>query len=314
MNIKNDLFVPGDRLVLHAPAKINLFLKITGRRPDGYHTLETRMQKLALFDELVLGVSDKPGVRLRCFGADLPEDSGNIVWRAADFFLQNCPLCRPDKAAGVDITLNKKIPLAAGLGGGSSDAAACLRGLNTLFASGMSQDQLAAVGLRLGADVPFFLLDSPAALARGIGEILHPVAPLRSARVLLINPGFPLSTKWAYQSFALTEKKNAGNLTNPQNAVYEKIVREQHAAPEDWACALVNDLERVSMASFPEIRSIKEELRKAGAFASLMSGSGPTVFGLFTEHSKASNCLSFFAQRYPHVFLLDPLTGQENFA
>ena len=200
-----------DRLVLRAPAKINLFLGITGRRPDGYHTLDTLMHKVDLQDEIVLD-GQPEGLSLRCPDSDLPEDRGNLVLRAAELFLATfggrCRQPRP----GVAITLRKNIPVAAGLGGGSSDAATTLLGLNEFLACGCPATELAELGLRLGADVPFFLDSAPAARAGGIGEVLQPVPPLRNCCVLLVNPGFPVSTQWAFQTFALTKKGEKSNL------------------------------------------------------------------------------------------------------
>ncbi len=296
-----------DQLLLRAPAKINLFLKVTGCRADGYHTLETRMQKLRLGDELELRLSDEPGVRLDCPGASLPEDAGNIVYRAARLFLRSLP---PEvERPGVRLTLHKKIPVAAGLGGGSSDAAACLKGLNLLFSQRYSDAELAAMGLRLGADVPFFLNAAPAALATGVGERLQPAAPLPpSCTVLLVNPGIPVSTAWVYQTFTLTEGKRSRILNSSQNDLYEEAVRCGCSGNPAWSAALCNDLEEVTIARHGELARIKEDLLRGGAFGVLMSGSGATVFGLFTNKEEAGTCAALFRSRSAWACLTAPLT------
>ncbi len=297
--------MPRDVLALRAPAKINLYLRITGRRPDGYHTLDTLMQKVDLQDEVVLRTA-AGGVSLHCPGADLPEDGGNLVFRAAELFLATFgPRCdRP--SPGVAITLSKHIPVAAGLGGGSSDAAATLAGLNTLFACHCTANELAELGLRLGADVPFFLNDAPAAVAAGIGEVLRPAPPLAGHDVLLVNPGFPVSTRWAYQTFALTKKEEESNLARFKNGP------EGSGGPRtELPCDLHNDLEAVTMGRYPEIEQLKHALLARGATAALMSGSGPTVFGLFADHSVAERCLADLRARFAHCWLVAPLGGAQ---
>ena len=174
-------------LSLFAPAKLNLYLSVVGRRPDGYHLLETLMVKIDLADRLVL----RPGgdrIRLEVLGADLPSGPGNLVYRAAEAFFLAAGL-----EPGLDVSLEKKIPTAAGLGGGSSDAAATLLGLNSIFGRPLSSEQLADLGLGLGADVPFFLGSWSAAWARGIGEKLSPAGFRKGDRYLLVNPGWSLS-------------------------------------------------------------------------------------------------------------------------
>jgi len=294
-----------DRLTLKAPAKINLFLRVTGRRSDGYHLLATWMQKVSLYDVVELALCPD-GIRLHCSGGGVPDDRNNLVYRAAELFLQATQGRRRGPAAGVAIGLTKGIPVAAGLGGGSSDAAATLRGLNELFGCGCSAEELAGLGLRLGADVPFFLADASACLVTGIGEILQPVEPLRGYRVLLVNPGFSVSTRWVYQTFALTKKEDASNLVNSQEGVVEA-----HAlgCPVP-SVALGNDLETVTVASYPEIGQLKEELLRNGAVKALMSGSGPTVFGLFADGGGADASYALFKRRFPRTYLVAPVGAE----
>ncbi|RUM38009.1 MAG: 4-(cytidine 5'-diphospho)-2-C-methyl-D-erythritol kinase [Desulfobulbus sp.] len=291
---------------LLAPAKINLYLRIIGRRPDGYHELRTLMQKLALFDILTFTLLPDKGVRLNCRQNGLPEDEKNIVYQAARLFFEHTG----KKGQGIEITLEKNIPVAAGLGGGSSDAAAALLALNHLFETGCTVDELAALGVRLGADVPLFIYDFPAAWATGIGEQLTPAIPLTAYVIVLANPGISVSTKWAYDTFALTSEKNIFNLYSSQKENQDSsadvpfVVRP--FSPEE----LANDLERVTSEKFSVINMIKEEMVAGGAAGTLMSGSGPTVFGLFPKENpeQAKACCRKLMHEYDQVYLVNPLT------
>lgn len=262
---------PEDRsLCLYAPAKINLFLRVLARRPDGYHELETWMQKLALSDRITLTLRDGSGVRLRCTGGDLPADETNLAWKAASVFFA---ASRQGAQFGVDITLEKNIPVAAGLGGGSSDAGTVLKGLNSLCGNEFSENVLLDIGRKLGADVPFFITGHDAVLATGIGDRMKPVHSLEQCTFLLVNPGFAVSTRWVYENFALTKQLKNSTLLGSQKL----------SADTFSLTGLTNDLERVTVGKYPEIEEIKKKLRAAGAVAALMSGSGPTVFGVFPD-------------------------------
>lgn len=299
----------GECLSVRAPAKINLFLRVTGRRADGYHTLQTRMQKVGLFDLLEVQREGK-GVRLHCVGADLPENAENLVHRAASLFLETVAQRRGRTLGGVKISLTKNIPIAAGLGGGSSDAAAALKALNSLFEAGLTAGELAVIGLELGADVPFFLADTPAALAVGIGEILTPVAPLSGCFVLLVNPGFSVSTRWVYQTFALTKEEKTTIFRNFRESAGPAGRLGLSVTVKGLPAALENDLETVTLTRYPEIGRIKEELLAHGAVAALMSGSGPTVFALFSDQQAAETCRVLFARRFGQTYLVPPLAGE----
>jgi len=293
------------RLCLAAPAKINLYLKITGRRPDGYHELNTLMQKLALYDQVVLELVEQAGIHIDCSGADLPLDEGNIVYRAARLFLDL--VGRPEQ--GIRIGLTKKIPIAAGLGGGSSDAATVLRGLDRLLATGCPRDELAAMGLKLGADVPFFIYDMAAAWATGIGEKLVTAVPIAGYHLVLVNPGIAVSTKWAYETFALTSAENIFNLGSSKKEhgaiESETVLCKRSFRPEE----LVNDLETVTAARFSIIGKIKQQLLAAGAEGAMMSGSGSTVFGLFAPggYRQAEQCCCELKKEFDQVYLVEPL-------
>ena len=283
-------------LTLKAPAKINLFLKILSRRSDGYHEIESLMQKVALFD--VLHISRQVGsISLACRGGSVPEGSDNLVYKAANAFFSAARI-----EPGVEIVLEKNIPVAAGLGGGSSDAAAALLGLNMLLGTDLDMERLLDIGLGLGADVPFFLQDCSGAVATGIGESLQKVDPIEDFWILLVNPGFAVSTKWAYENFPLT------SCTNPYIlARGRKMNGDFQMVPTGLFEKLGNDLEAVTINRYPEIGDIKKELKRAGAVTALMSGSGPTVFGLFAGKEEAQRGFVQFAKKYgDNVFLVRP--------
>lgn len=267
----------GKSFKLSAPAKINLYLRILGKRPDGYHDLDTVMQKLDLCDFVTLSIIDEPGIVLHCPDSDLPEDSGNIVFRAALAFLAACA----DRSAGIRITLEKRIPVAAGLGGGSSDAGAVLLGLNKLLEAGFSTAELIGMARSIGADVPFFVTNYGAVRAEGIGDRMACVPSLKNYTIVLVNPGFAVSTRWAYEEYALTTAGKDSKIKN----FSVKIDRDSFLFPG------VNDLERVTIARYPEIVALKHDLLDLGAASALMSGSGPTLFGLFPDESGAVSTL-----------------------
>lgn len=262
---------------LKAPCKVNYRLDVLRRRPDGYHDLRMIMQRVDLCDTITLGLSDMPGVRVACGSAGVPDGPDNIAWRAADALLQ-----RSDRRSGIDIVIDKKIPVAAGLGGGSSDAATVLMGVNNLLHLGLSEQELMAIGVTLGADVPFFIFERTA-LAEGIGELLTPLDTVPPAWIVLVNPRVPVSTAWVYQNLELTNRPPVPILSRSFGTVH------------DLCAVLANDLEAVTIARYPIIREIKERLLHEGAAGSLMSGSGPTVFGVFEDEAAARACADTIA-------------------
>jgi 4-diphosphocytidyl-2-C-methyl-D-erythritol kinase len=283
-------------LTVSAPAKINLYLAVLGRRPDGYHDLATQMQKVDLSDTLHLAKIDR-GIRLTCPESILPDDEANIAYRAARLFFAETAV-----KGGVAITLEKRIPIAAGLGGGSSDAAAVLKGLRQLYGEA-SPELLIRMARQLGADVPFFVEELDAAWATGIGDRLveNPVA--LPEWIVLVNPGFDVSTKWVYENFALTTRGNPYIFGRDL-----KYPFASEAGPGD-PLVLYNDLESVTMERYGEVAALKDNLLSAGALGALMSGSGPTVFGLFAEKEAALNCIGMLSEQYDKVFLTRPLVG-----
>lgn len=257
---------------LYSPAKVNLFLYVTGRRSDGYHDLMTLMCCVGIYDRILM-TFNTGGISVSCRHPGVPQNEENLAFRAAEKFLK--ALNRPE---GVHIVLEKNIPVAAGLGGGSSNAAAVLMGLNRRYGSPFSIDDLMTMGRDLGADVPFFLYGKPA-VATGIGEKLTPYSGLAVYHIILIFPGFNVSTGEIYKKLKLrlTKKKN-------DNKYYP--FRDKKFDP---ACDMHNDLEAVTLAMYPELGTIKEMLTASGAAGALMSGSGPTMFGLFHDVDQARN-------------------------
>jgi 4-diphosphocytidyl-2-C-methyl-D-erythritol kinase len=247
------------------PAKVNLYLRVVGRRLDGYHEVVTVMQQLTLADELTI-TSGGEGIRLECDAPGLPTGPGNLVWRAAQRFQDET-----GEKPGMRLSLGKRIPVAAGLGGGSSDAAGTLLALNELTGRPLGKARLHRLAGLLGADVPFFLERGPA-VGRGIGTRLSPMS-LPPYWYLLLNPGVPLSTRWVYENLDL-----AGW---PDAPVIETWDPEH---PETW---VRNDLATVALKRFPELTAHLDNLRDAGAWTQGLSGSGPTLFGLFSSREAA---------------------------
>ena len=250
------------------------------------------MQKLDLCDVVQVTRTDRLGISCLCRGRDIPGQGKNIALLAAEKFQQ-----ANNMAGGIAIGLEKNIPVASGLGGGSSDAAAVLLALNRLCGAPLSDDELFQMGLSLGADVPFFLLPASAAWAEGVGEQLTPSPSVAGYHFLLVNPGFHLSTRWVYENFQLTSEVMKGKKSNFPDCVDD--------------IPLVNDLAAVTMGRYPELAFLEQEMYACGARSVLMSGSGPTMFALFPA-AKEESCASGFAtftQRYgvENVFMCQAL-------
>ncbi len=257
-----------DELRLKARAKINLTLDVTGRRENGYHDVRMIMQSIALYDGLTMRKIPEPRVELTTNLKYLPTDDNNLVCRAVQSLIRDY-----DLREGVSIHLDKRIPVAAGLAGGSSDAATALFGMNRLFDLRMSKQEMMERGLALGADVPFCLLRGTV-LAEGIGEILTKLPACPHYYVLLMKPAFGVSTKRVYENLDMSTQ-----LVHPNvDAMVAGICRGNKACV--WQL-MGNVLEQVTIPMHPVIAQMKMDLIQAGAVGSMMSGSGPTVFGLF---------------------------------
>lgn len=259
---------------LRALAKINLGLDVTGKRPDGYHEVRMIMQSIQMFDQLEIEKSGEPGIRIETNLSFLPCNENNLVYRAADLLMKEF-----DIRSGLDVKLTKFIPVAAGMAGGSSDAAAVLVGVNRMFGLGLSTSELMERGVKIGADVPYCIMRGTA-LAEGIGEKLTRLSPMPPCHVLIGKPGINVSTKFVYGNLDLKKVK-----THPDiDAIRDAIERgDLHGVARNMG----NVLELVTCPAYPVIEEIKELMMQEGALNAMMSGSGPTVFGLFDDQETA---------------------------
>lgn len=284
---------------LQSPAKINFALKILSRRSDGYHDLETVLQQVLLSDFIHLQ-SRGSGIKLTCTDYSLANKE-NLVYRAAALLRTKLGLNK-----GVEIHLEKNIPIAAGLGGGSSNAALTLWGLNQLWELGLTKNQLMTMASELGADIPFFLCGGRA-LGTGRGDQLQRLDNNHKIPILLINPGLPISTAWVYQhlNLRLTNNRNDIKLLTP----YLKVGNIKKIGE-----LIFNDLESVVLPRFPILTEIKELLLQSGAAGSIVSGSGPTVLALFENQdiaSRTADTLRDLGKRDWRIFSTETLTEHE---
>lgn len=263
-----------------APAKINIRLKITGRRPDGYHNLVSIMVPVGLYDRIELRGTDHNLITLWCEGLSVPADRENLAYRAADSFFSSTGI-----EQGLSIGLKKDIPVAAGLGGGSSDAACVLKALNRIYSDPLTKKELAALALDLGADVPFFLKDGPC-IAKGIGEILEPIEEWPRLWYVIVTPPVRVSTAWVYGNLNWPPIGETEQLELTRDE-YQFIIANLKKSSFAPGHILDNDLEALTMARFPVIGAVKRALIDSGAGGALMSGSGPSVFGLFESEERA---------------------------
>lgn len=265
-----------------APAKINLILRILDRRTDGFHNLWSLMQTVGLEDDITIRLNrNHADIRLACDDRTLSADQSNLVYRAAAAVLQ-----RSGKAVGLDITLSKRIPVGAGLGGGSSDAAATIIGVNRLLGLSWSAAEMAQVGQGLGSDVPFFFF-APSAFVSGRGERVHAARITGRRWIVLVNPGFPVETKWAYRQLSSTRTE-----VRPLSGPHTALGHEETLAWERVLGAMENDFEAPVFQAHPGLRAIKQRLLAEGAEAALLSGSGATVFGVFADEAGAQGAVA----------------------
>lgn len=287
-------------ITVFAPAKINLVLRILDRRPDGFHNLWSIMQTVGLEDELQVSLQpERNDIQLHCDGATLASDQSNLVYRAAAAVMDRLP-----QPVGVRCRLKKRIPMGAGLGGGSSDAAATLLGLNVLLQLGWSREALAAIGQTLGSDVPFFLF-APSAIVAGRGEAVRPVGIKGGGWVVLVNPGYGINTKWAYQELAATR-----GTVRPLSGKQQTLDALQTFSWEQVLEVGENDFETLVFKAHPDLCDIKDSLLSKGASLALLSGSGATVFGLFRDQLTAQRAADQFSGRPPlKIFSVPTCSG-----
>ncbi len=296
------------KLIIDAPAKINLTLNIKGKREDGYHELETVMHQIDLTDRIFIKTR-KYGVKLGSDCSIIPCDEGNLAYQAAVVILQEY-----GSGEGIEIFIEKKIPVSAGLAGGSTDAAAVLLGINKIYNYNISPAELRKLAEKIGADVPFCMMGAyseveekpdqiqlvrmgATALATGKGEVLTPLKAGIILDMVLVKPDFQLSTAEVYQEFTFNKVKRFPD-TNGFLDAWNRcdIIRV--------TANLENVLESVSIDKYPGISEIKNELIKVGALNAVMSGSGPSVFGIFEKKEKAHKAVEILEKRYQEVYLV----------
>ena len=263
-----------------APAKINLYLEVKSKRPDGYHDIESVMQTVSVFDRLIFKKGDSKGkksIRLSCPGTDLPCDGKNLVYRAAELIFESVGVGEYD----LEIVLEKRIPTCAGLGGGSSDAATVLKSVNEIYSLGLTDTELCFMGAKLGADVPFCIMGGTA-VTRGIGDVLEPCSPMPPCHIVIACAGEGVSTPWAY---GLLDER-CDFVSRGADAVrFAKVLETGSLAKVTDAMA--NVFETVVLPERETARKVKNILDDCGALRTMMSGSGPAVMGIFDSEMAA---------------------------
>ena len=278
---------PMKKIVVKAYGKVNLGLDVTGKRPDGYHLVKMVMQTVDVCDLVTVAVSEGAEdniIRLTCDNAGVPLDESNLAFRAARLLCAEYNI-----KERIDIDIRKNIPMAAGMAGGSADAAAVIKAFHDLLLPQMSDEAMDRAALKLGADVPFCLRKGTYK-AEGIGEKLTKLKDLPHCHMVIVKPGFGVSTPWAYKALDAKEENNGKSLEHPD---IDKLVNAiNNGDISAIAHSMGNVLETVVTEEYPEIRYIRERLMEHGAVKALMSGSGPTVFGIFIDEDKARRALS----------------------
>ena len=272
--------LPLTTLHLQSPAKVNLRLEVLGKRADGYHDLKMVMCRISLFDEVTLALNNDDKITVVCDNESVPCGEENIAWKAAKTFKNTTGITN-----GIHIKIKKRIPMGGGLGGGSSNAATVLMGLNSLTGNTLSTEKLMEMGLTLGADVPFFIFKEPA-LAEGIGERLTPISGLPELSLILVNPAIEIPTASIFNSLNL-------GLTKPIETL---SITKFNCSLSEVIAILHNDLEDVTLNKYPEVKMVKEMLHNHGASGVLMSGSGSTVFSLYLDHEKAETAFTLIKE------------------
>ena len=262
------------KIKLKAMAKINLGLDVVRKREDGYHEVRMIMQTIRMYDQLQLLKREAPGIRVKTNLYYLPTNEDNLVYKGAKLLMAEFHIRQ-----GLHIDLHKFIPVAAGMAGGSSDAAAVLVGMNRMFGLGLSRTQLMERGVKLGADIPYCIMRGTA-LAEGIGENLTRLEPVPCCHVLVAKPGIHVSTKFVYSNLKVSELKTHPDIDGQIEAIKNRDLK-------GIAALMGNVLETVTIPAYPVIQQIKDEMLSHGARNAMMSGSGPTVFGLFDREEKA---------------------------
>lgn len=284
-----------DNIVVRAYAKINLGLDVLRKREDGYHDVRMIMQTVNLFDTITIKKTKGTGIEIMTNLSYLPVDQRNLVYQSVVLFREVLQL-----KDGLQIILQKRIPVAAGLAGGSADAAATLTGLNDMYRAGLSDSKLRELGIKLGADVPYCIMKGTV-LSEGIGELLTPLKPMPACDILLVKPDISVSTKYVYEHLDLCP-----SILHPD--IHRMLMAIEEGSLLNLATCMDNILQIVTANEYPVIEEIKNKMKELGAMTSLMSGSGPTVFGIFDHPDLANKAYSYFKNsRYGRqTFLTKP--------
>ncbi|WP_315116653.1 4-(cytidine 5'-diphospho)-2-C-methyl-D-erythritol kinase [uncultured Clostridium sp.] len=270
-------------------AKVNLSLDVLGKKENGYHLLSMIMQCIDLYDTIEVKEINN-GIKVHCDKVNIPTDKRNLVYKAADIFIEKYKINK-----GVEIYIGKNIPVEAGLGGGSSNAAIVLKMMRDMFKPEISDEELVILGEKLGADVPFFIYGGTA-LCEGIGEIITPLEKFSDHIMVLVKPNFGVSTKDVYEDI---DKITIHNRPNMDEII--KYINENNL--ENLCKDMVNVLELVTLEKYPELLEIRRDMKDLGSIGTLMSGSGSTIFGFFENHQSAERCYNFMRDKYDEVFI-----------
>ncbi len=289
MNLNNDIIITGNRAIAKSYAKVNLTLDVLGRLENGYHEVEMIMQSLTLFDLIIIDKRSHE-IHISTNIKSLPNNDNNIAYKAAKLFFETTNV-----SGGAKILIHKNIPIAAGLAGGSGNAAAVLCGLNLLYNTNLSHDELLSMALKLGADVPYCIIGGTC-LAKGIGENLTPLSPIPTFPVVLVKPDLNISTKLIYDKI-----DSLKNPVHPNNK--SAIEAISNADTKRLFDNMDNLMEDVTSDICPEIKEIESTMYKFGAEKAMMSGSGPSVFGLFSNDTSAKKAFDELSKKYSQTFL-----------
>ena len=284
-----------DRLTVLSPAKLNLVLDVLGKRPDGFHELRTIFERISLADQITLSRNKSHKISIHCAHPHVPRGPGNLVFKAAMMLAKDFSI-----SEGLDINIIKNIPVAAGLAGGSSNAAAVLSGLNRLWQLGLSSKELTGYAARLGSDVAFFLYNTPYALGTGRGELIKPLGIRTKLWHVLVTPRVKMLTKDVFGRLKL-------NLTNKKDNVNILLPFLRKGDLVQLAGALSNDLEPAILSLRPDFVNLKKKLLDAGTLGVCFSGSGPSVFALAESQKHALSLRAKFDKRYTQVFVVSTL-------
>ncbi|MFT8315253.1 MAG: 4-(cytidine 5'-diphospho)-2-C-methyl-D-erythritol kinase [Clostridium sp.] len=276
-------------MLLKAYAKINISLDIIGKREDGYHLLKMIMQAIDLYDVMNINKIDN-GIKLSCDKQYVPTDEKNIAYKAAKLFMDTYNI-----KSGISIEINKNIPVAAGLAGGSTDGAAVLRAMRDIFSIDVTDEELMELGLKLGADVPYCILGGTA-LCEGIGEKITPLKSFKNKILILVKPNFGVSTKEVYKNFDIERVFKHPDM----NSLIKAMERDDL---EFISNNMKNLLENVTIRKYSMLKNIKDSMLRYGALGSMMSGSGPSIFGFFDDMLKAQWCFEGMKEKYEEVYI-----------